>query len=62
MKEFLLILAAIVTAQIVLELLGMLFHWAGKRVGRLIVNRIPKPEPIIEPPADGFSAWLQGRK
>jgi hypothetical protein len=58
-KEFLVIVGAIVTAQIVLDLLGMLFHWAGTRAGRLITNAIPKPEPTVEPKPDGFATWLQ---
>lgn len=59
MREFLIIVCAIVCAQVVLDLLGMLFHLAGRRAGRLITNAIPKPEPIIEAKPDGFSTWLQ---
>jgi hypothetical protein len=63
-KLFFIIVAAIIAGNVALEVLGMVCHFAGRYVGKVIVSRIPKSEPIIEPPAkpDGFSAWLQGSR
>jgi hypothetical protein len=57
------IVASIVTAQISLELLGILLHLAGRSAGKLITGMIPKPEAISESaakPDSAFFAWLQG--
>jgi hypothetical protein len=62
MREFLVITASIIVANILLEILGLAFHFAGKCAGKLIARAIPKPEPIIEPatkPDGAFFSWLQ---